>query len=264
VTRLVVKVGGHAFASLDASSPVLRDLAEDVSALRTAGTEVALVHGGGPQIADLLARLGMESQFVDGLRVTSPEAMEVVAMALSLVNLRITAALGHAGLAAVGVAGVDDHLFEAASLGEPWGRAGSTPTVRTRVLDALWAQGLTPVVSSVAPDATGDLLNVNADAAAGALAGAVGADQLVLLSDVDQVRADPEDPASALAHLDGARARAMIASGAIREGMRPKVHAALDALAGGARRVTLANGTRRHALREVLAGALAATEVVAR
>lgn len=259
----MVKVGGHAFASLEVTSPVLADLADDVARVRASGTDVAIVHGGGPQIAELLERLGMPSTFHEGLRVTSAATMEVVAMALYLVNAKITAALNHAGLAAAGVSGVDAGLFTSASIGAPWDRAGAAPKVRTGLVEALWASATTPVVSSVALDDAGELLNLNADTAAGALAAAVGADRLVLLSDVDQVLSDPSDPASALGRIDRALANELIATGAVREGMRPKVAAALDALAGGARSVTLANGTRPHALRDVLAGVTPTTEVVA-
>ncbi len=133
--------------------------------------------------------------------------------------------------------------------------------MRAAVIEESWANGVTPVVSSVAADASGRLLNVNADAAAGALAAALGADALILLSDVDQVRRDPDDPATSVAVLGKADARDMVDSGLARDGMRPKLLAALDALDGGARAVTLANGTRPHALSGALDGTTATTEV---
>jgi acetylglutamate kinase len=119
------------------------------------------------------------------------------------------------------------------------------------------------VLCPVAVDDEGGLVNCNADVAAGALAGTLDADVLVLLSDVDQLRRDPEDVATSLASVSGGDVRAMLASGAVREGMRPKMTAALDALDAGARRVLLANGTRPHALRDALAGAIPTTEVLA-
>lgn len=262
MSRLVVKVGGHALDSLEPSAATLVDLAEDVATLARGGTDVVLVHGGGPQIADLLDRLGLASLFVEGLRVTDSSTMTAVAMALSTVNVRITAALNHAGLRCVGLSGVDASLVLARSLGPPWDRAGSPVAVETEFLTRCWAQGVTPVVSSLAADESGGLLNCNADAVAGALAGAVDAQALVLLSDVDQLRSDPHDPATALALATADEVRALLASGAAREGMRPKMMAALDALQAGASRVIMANGTRQHALREALAGMIPTTEVV--
>ncbi len=262
MTRLVVKLGGHALDSLSPRSAVLVDLARDVQDLRAVGTDVVLVHGGGPQIAELLASVGVASRFQDGLRVTDPLSMEYVAMALSRVNLHLCAALNQAGLASAGLSGVDAGLFSATSLGSPWDRAGGAPKVRCEVVAALWAAGLTPIVSSVAVDERGELLNCNADAAAGALAAALGAPTLVLLSDIDQLRSDPDDEASALALVTSAQVRDLISSGAAREGMRPKMIAALDALAGGAQRILMANGTRPHALRGALEASIPTTEVV--
>ncbi|MDE3065104.1 MAG: acetylglutamate kinase [Acidobacteriota bacterium] len=263
MSRVVVKIGGHALGDLSADAPVLVDLAADLAELLRGGARAVVVHGGGPQIGELLDRVGLESRFVDGLRVTDAATMPVVAMALSLVNVEIVAALNRSGVAAVGLSGVDAGLLTAEALGDPWGRAGASPRVRPGVLEGLWAAGLTPVVSSVAADSVGELVNVNADAAAGALAAAIGADALVLLSDVAQVRADPDDDASALSVLSRERARALIDSGGARDGMRPKLRAALDALESGARSVTLADGTRAHALRDALGRTVPVTEVVA-
>jgi acetylglutamate kinase len=262
VKRLVIKLGGHALDSLSPRSPLLVDLAEDIAGLRTAGTDVVVVHGGGPQIAVLLQAVGMESTFVDGLRVTDAATMAFVAMALGHVNLEITAALNRAGLVCVGLSGADATLFCASSLGEPWGRVGSAPKVRGDIVTTLWSAGVTPLLSSIGVDESGELLNCNADTAAGALAGALGAGVLVLLSDVDQLRTSREDETSALSSVNGTQARELLASGAAHDGMRPKLLAALDALSGGAQRVLLANGTRPHALRDALGGLIATTEVV--
>lgn len=263
MTRLLVKMGGHALDDLRPSSPVLRALAQDVTELRERGDEVVVVHGGGPQIADLLARVGLTSEFHEGLRITSPETMNYVAMALASVNTALVAAMSREGLRCVGLSGADAHLIVGTSLGAPWDRAATVASVDTSVIEALWRVGLLPVVCSVGLDDAGELVNCNADVVAGALAGALHADQLVLLSDIDQLRADPDDATSVLAHASAARVREMIASGAARDGMRPKMTAALDALEAGAHRVTLANGTRLHAVRDVVNGQIPTTEVVA-
>ncbi len=260
--RVVVKLGGHALDSLRPTAPVLVDLAHDITELKSRGIDVALVHGGGPQIADLLDTAGLASRFVNGLRITDTVTMMYVAMALQHVNLLITAALSHNGVSSVGIGGGDGSLFTSVSLGEPWLRAGATPTVRTELVSALWASGFSPVISPLAIDAEGELLNCNADTSAGALAGALDADLLVLLSDIDQLRADVDDPSSALAKVSVAEVEKLVETGAIKEGMRPKVAAALDALHAGAARIVIANGKRPHALRDALESHIPTTEVV--
>jgi acetylglutamate kinase len=262
VKCVVVKLGGHALDSLAPSSTVLRDLAQDVGQLRAQNVNVVLVHGGGPQIAELLKSVGLESTFRDGLRITDAETMRYVVMALSDVNVRVVAALNDAGLASVGLCGADAGLLRSKSVGEPYDRVGEAPSVNRSVIDTLWSAGFTPIVDPVALDEDAKPLNCNADAVAGALAEALRADVLVLLSDIDQLRADVSDPASALASVTGAEIEAMKRSGAARDGMNPKLTAALDALHGGAEKILLANGTRAHALRDALSRSIPTTEVV--
>jgi acetylglutamate kinase len=261
MTCVVVKLGGHALDALEPRSPRLVELAFDIAQLRAAGTDVAVVHGGGPQISALLDGLRIESQFHEGLRVTDSTTMGVVAMALGHVNLLVTAALNQAGLDSIGLSGADTTLFCASSLGEPWQRVGSAPKVRADIVTTLWHSGVTPVISPLAVDENGELLNCNADVAAGALAGALGANVLVLLSDVDQLRSDVADESTGLASVAREQIAELLATGKARDGMRPKIVAALDALDGGARRILLANGTRAHALRDSLAGRIPTTEV---
>lgn len=260
MTTLVVKLGGHALERLDVNAPVLCDLASDVAALAERGTKVVLVHGGGPQIAELLGELSLESQFVDGLRVTNERTMDVVAMALSHVNVQIVATLNAHALRTVGLTGADATLLRARALGTPWGRAAVEPVIDATIVRDLLALGYTPVISSVGVDKEGALVNCNADTMAGALAAALET-ELVLLSDVDQVRQNPDDASSVVASVSRGEVVAMLERGVAREGMRPKLTAALDALNGGAPRVRLANGRREHALAQLLSGALASTEV---
>jgi acetylglutamate kinase len=262
VKSFVVKLGGHALDSLEPGSELLVALAHDVSSLLREDTKVAIVHGGGPQIQALLDAVGLPSRFHDGLRITDEKTMEYVAMGLSQVNVHLVAALNAAGLASVGLSGVDHSTLRASALGEPWGRAGAAPKVEIDVVQLLWRQGLTPVISPLAVDESGELVNCNADSAAGALAGALDATALVLLSDVDQLRGDALDESTALARVNSDDVQRLIDEGAIKEGMRPKMIAALDAIRGGAQRVLVANGTRPHALRDVLAGTAKSTEVV--
>lgn len=261
MTSYVVKIGGHALDSLRPGSDVMATFAGDVNDLRATGANVVVVHGGGPQIETLLARVGVASRFEDGLRITDDDTMACVAMALSEVNCRLVAAFNVAGLVAAGATGVDASMLRATAMGPPWGRAGASPAVEVALITALWRAGITPVVTSIAADERGDLVNCNADTAAGALAGALGASMLVLLSDVAQLRADPSDEGSVLASVNSAQVRGLLESGAARDGMRPKLVAALDALDGGAARVLVASGTRPHALRDALSGDAPTTEV---
>ena len=262
MTSLVVKLGGHALDSLSPTSRVLVDLAVDVAELRAHETDVVVVHGGGPQIASLLADVGVESHFRDGLRVTDERTMRYVAMALSLVNLHVVTALNRAGLAGIGLSGPDGAVLSSTAGTAPGDHVGLSPKVHADVITSLWRAGFTPVMTSIAVSDDGELLNCNADTVAGAVAGALGSSALILLSDVDQLRRDPEDPSTALATVSGDTVRALIATGAARDGMRPKMTAALDALDGGAGKVVMANGTRRHALRDALTHAVPTTEVV--
>ena len=257
-----MKLGGHALDSLAVDAAVLADLAFDVIGLRAGGVDVLVVHGGGPQISALLDGVGLASHFHEGLRITDADTMEYVAMALELVNLRVVAALNYHGLDAVGLCGVDGSTIQATSLGPPWDRAGGSPKVRDDLIRSLWSSGATPVMSSVCVDGDGGLLNCNADIVAGAVAGALGAATLVMLSDVDQLRGDVDDATSAIASVSRARVRELVASGAVRDGMRPKLTAALDALDAGAARVILANGVRPHALRDALTSDVPTTEVL--
>jgi acetylglutamate kinase len=263
VKSVVVKLGGHALDSLSPSSAVLIDLAHDVARLRDQGVNVVVVHGGGPQIAELLDLVGLESKFQDGLRITDAETMRYVVMALSDVNVRIVAALNLAGLTSVGLCGADAGLLRSKSAGEPSNRVGVAPSVNRAAIDAAWSAGFTPVVNPVALDENAEPLNCNADAVAGALAGELRAEVLVLLSDIDQLLADVNDPTTALSSVTGAQIETMIRSGAARDGMNPKLTAAIDAVRGGAEKILLANGTRAHALRDALDHSIPTTEVVA-
>jgi acetylglutamate kinase len=260
---IVVKLGGHALDGVGDLADSLDALAADLVALRDEGYAPVVVHGAGPQISTLLERLGIASRFVDGLRVTDDATMSVVAMVLGYVNLQLVAGLRARGLAVTGLTGADEGLVTATLQGEAWGRAGGSVTVTPAPVAAICERGVIPVVNPVGVDAGGHLVNCNADAVAGALAAATGAEALVLLSDVDQLRTNPDEPTSAVATVTRARIGELLADGSIREGMRPKVSAALNALDAGARRVVIANGTRPRAVLAALAGQGLFTEVTA-
>ncbi|MHB2027537.1 MAG: acetylglutamate kinase [Acidimicrobiales bacterium] len=259
MSTYVVKLGGHVLGSLTPNSTIVATLARDLVALRNESIEVVLVHGGGPQIDEVLRAVGREGQFFEGLRITDETTMHYVAMALSLVNIRLVSALRHGGLTCTGLYGGD---VSARSVGEPWGRVGNSPSIYSGTIQLLLSNGITPVMTPLAVDEHGQLLNCNADSVAGALASALKAEALILLSDVDQLRADPLDADSALSRVSADQVRGLVDSGAARDGMRPKMSAALDAIEGGAHRVLLANGSEPHALANVLSGLSKVTEII--
>jgi len=264
VTRfVVVKLGGHALDGADDLAVALDRLAHDLQGLLASDVSPILVHGAGPQISSMLERLGVPVSFVDGLRVTNEETMGVVAMTLSHVNLQLVAGLQQRGVPAVGVAGPDAGTVGAAPKGTLWGLAGDVTHVDPRWLRHTVEAGYVPVVNPVALGHDGSLLNCNADAVAGALAAGLRADALILLSDVDQLRRDPDDASSVMEHATSVEVASMISSGAIRDGMRPKMDAALAAVRAGASRVVLANGTRPGALQDALSGTGRSTVITA-
>lgn len=249
---VVVKIGGHALATSDGFAGSLDALATGVKSLAAEGRRPVIVHGAGPQISAMLDERGVTSEFRDGLRVTNDDAMAVVAMALSYVNLVVVAGLNERGVSAFGITGVDESMLVADVRGEQWGRTGSDVTVETSVLHERLRDGVVAVVNPVAVDRDGQLVNCNADTVAGAVAAALDAEALVLLSDVDQLRSHPDDPSSALATVTRSEIADLTARGAIRNGMVPKLAAALCALDAGAHRVIIANGSRPNGLVDAL------------
>ncbi len=257
---IVVKYGGAALAA-GAAEPVLAALV----ALQRAGARVVLVHGGGPELTAFLRRLGKEPVFVDGLRVTDRETVEVAEMVLAgRVNKALVAGLQRLGGRAVGICGKDGGLLRARKRpGPDLGFVGEIVAVDTSLLEHLHAGGWLPVVASIAPGEDGETYNVNADLAAAALAGALRADSFVLLTDVPGVLRDARDPASLIRELSAAQARDLVREGAVSGGMIPKVEACLAALAGGAGEAWIADGRDGTALEALGRGLPAGTRLVA-
>jgi acetylglutamate kinase len=230
---VVYKIGGPALED----ESLLAPLAAEV---KGAGGPVLLVHGGGRQVDRILKALAIPSDFVEGRRRTSPEAMEVVEMVLSgTMNKGLAAGLTAAGVPAVGISGRDGGLLRARIEGR-WGRVGTPEAIDPSPIRALWAAGLVPVVSPVAAGPSGEAVNVNADEAALGLARALDARALVYLSDVDGVRLDGK----AASTLEAGEAARRIADGTISGGMSLKVRAALDAAAAGIPEVVVAGRAR--------------------
>nr|WP_169053235.1 acetylglutamate kinase [Rhodobacter xinxiangensis] len=234
---VVVKFGGNAMGDDDA----MAEFARDIVLMRQVGVNPVVVHGGGPMINDLLAKLGIKSEFVRGKRVTDKPTVEVVEMVLSgLVNKRIVQAINDQGGRAVGISGKDDDLMVAEADDPELGFVGKPVEMNVQVLRDLYTAGMIPVV---APVATGmednETFNVNGDTAAGAIAGALKADRLLLLTDVKGVKNKDGDVVTQLTPDD---VRAMIADGTIAGGMIPKTETALKAVEEGVRAVVILDG----------------------
>lgn len=242
---VVVKLGGNAMADPGLSA----SFAQDVVLLRSVGLRPVVVHGGGPQIGALLQRLGKTSEFVDGLRVTDAETLDVARMVLvGKVGRDIVGAINVHGAFAVGVSGEDGGLITAEPADEALGFVGSIASVQPGILERLLAERMIPVVSTIGADTTGQAYNINADTVAGALAGALGAEKAVYLTDVAGLLTDPEDPTSIVPRATVAELEAMVADGTISGGMIPKVRACVDAVKSGATSAHLLDGRIPHVL----------------
>ncbi len=234
---VVVKFGGNAMGDAEA----MASFAQDIVLMRQVGVNPVVVHGGGPMINDLLARLGIKSQFVRGKRVTDQATVEVVEMVLSgLVNKRIVQAINDAGGRAVGLSGKDDDMIVCVADDPELGFVGKPVEMNVQVLRDLFNAGIIPVV---APVATGmeenETFNVNGDTAAGAIAGALKADRLLLLTDVPGVR---DASGEVVTQLSPDEVRGLIAEGTISGGMIPKVETALAAVEAGVRAAVILDG----------------------
>ena len=247
---VVVKYGGNAMTD----DALKAGFAQDVLFLRLAGLRPVVVHGGGPQISAMLARLGVDSEFKGGLRVTTPEVMDVVGMVLvGQVQRELVGLLNDHGPYAVGLSGEDAQLFTAERRGATVdgeevdiGQVGDVVSVRPAFVEQLLDGGLIPVVSTVARGEDGTSYNVNADTAAAALAIALGAQKLVVLTDVEGLYANWPDRDSLIRAIGVERLRAMLPS--LESGMVPKMEACLRAVEGGVPRATVIDGRVPHSL----------------
>jgi acetylglutamate kinase len=233
---VVIKLCGHAMGSDDA----MEEFARDVALMRQVGVNPVIVHGGGPMINDMLKRLDIKSEFVNGKRVTDAATMEVVEMVLSgLVNARIVQAISEQGGRAVGVSGKDSGLIVCEPEDPALGLVGKPSKVNPRILRDLAEKGIIPVIAPLGMGENGETFNINGDTAAGAIAAALKADRLLLLTDVAGVKNAQGD---VLTELTAAQINAMIADGSIAGGMIPKTQTALDALEGGVRAAVILDG----------------------
>ncbi len=246
---LVIKCGGSTLEQLPAS------FYKELVRLPERGYLPVVVHGGGPVINQLLKRLNVESRFEGGLRVTDAATLEVVEMALAgLTNKALVSRILQSGGQAVGLSGVDGGLVSAEIADERLGFVGEVNKVRVELIHLLTGQGYIPVIASLGVSSTGQHLNVNADTAAGAMAAALGANKLLLLTDVEGIYVEEDGRRRWLRQLSPSEVEKYIAEGQIQGGMIPKVRAALDALAQGVHEVVILPGASEHAMTRFLQG----------
>ena len=242
---VVVKYGGHAM-----ESPELAELfAQDIVLMRLVGINPVVVHGGGPQITDLMQRLGKEPTFVDGRRVTDAETVDIVRMALvGKVNREVVASINQQGPYAVGLSGEDAGLITVTQRDPALGFVGDVSRIEPAILERLIGQELIPVIATVGVDEAGQAYNINADTVAGAIAESLGAEKLVYLTDVAGVYAEWPDESTLISRTDLAGLEALLAAGKAGEGMIPKLESCAHALRNGVRRAHILDGRLPHAL----------------
>jgi len=249
---VVIKYGGNALADAvgpDGESEALASFASDVVLMRSVGMCPVVVHGGGPQIGALLARVGKESAFVDGLRVTDAETLEIVRMVLlGQVNPDLVAAINVHGAMAVGLSGADGRLLTTRVADPALGLVGEVERVNPSVVHRLLEQDLIPVIATIGADPSGQAHNVNADTAAGAIAEALNAEKLIYLTDIAGLRRDVADPASLVSSTTASELEVMLKSGVISSGMIPKVISCLKAVNSGVGQAHILDGRLPHAL----------------
>ena len=242
---VLIKYGGNAMQTEQLKQQVM----EDIALLWLIGVKVVLVHGGGPEISQTMKALGKEAVFVDGLRVTDEETMDIVQMVLagkvnkSLVNLIQTKG-GHA----VGVSGVDGGIIEATVKDPRLGLVGQITKIRTQPIEDLLEKNYIPVISTIASDRQGNTYNINGDTAAAYIAGALGAERMFLMTDIAGILMDKDDPSTLLPHVTTTEAKQLQEKGIISGGMIPKVECCIEALEHGVKNVVIMDGRTPHSI----------------
>ncbi len=242
---IVVKYGGNAMVSEELKQAVVKDLV----LLNKIGIKIVLVHGGGPEIDDMLKKLQIESKFINGLRQTTSETMDVVQMVLAgKVNKNLVNALENAGGKAVGLCGIDGHMIEAKMTNDELGYVGDVVSVNTDILKYSLDMGYIPVVSTIGYDTEGNAYNINADTAASRIAASLKARSLISMTDVKGILEDPSDPNTLISKINVSEAPELIKKGIISGGMIPKVDCCVDAVRRGVQRVFIIDGRVPHSI----------------
>ena len=256
---VVVKYGGNAMVNEQLKQQVM----EDIALLWLIGVKVVLVHGGGPEINELMNKLGKKAEFVDGLRVTDKETVDIVQMVLAgKVNKTLVNLIEMKGGKAMGISGMDGRLIESRIKDERLGYVGEITKIHiTPALDLL-EKGYIPVISTVGCDSEGNAYNINGDTAAAHIAGALGAERLIMMTDIAGILLDKDDPDTLIAQLSVSEAKKLYSNGVISGGMIPKVDCCIEALEHGVKNVIIMDGRVPHSiLMEILTDEGAGTMV---
>lgn len=247
---VVVKYGGNAISDSSGEMDLsLLSFAQDIVLMHSVGILPIVVHGGGPQIGSYLEKLGKSSMFIDGLRVTDAETLEIARMVLvGKVNPEIVTAINSLATVAVGLSGSDAGLIMASPHSEEHGYVGKVDAVNPEILEKLLAQGLVPVVATIGVDQSGNSYNINADTVAGAIAGAIKAEKLVYLTNIDGIRSIPQNSQTLIRQVGSEELLQLIEEGVVSGGMIPKALSCIDAINKGAHSAHIVDGTKPHAL----------------
>lgn len=242
---LVVKYGGNAMINGELKDSVMRDIV----LLNLIGVKVVLVHGGGPEITEMLNKVGKETLFVDGLRVTDEETAQIVLMVLAgKINKGLVNMIEQKGGKAIGLSGVDGHMIESAKKNEKLGFVGEITNINPEIIEDSLEKGYIPIISTVGCDKEGNIYNINADTAAAKIAGALGAESLISMTDISGIMKDKNDPTSLISSLSINEAKALIADGTIKDGMIPKTQCCIDAINWGVKKVFIIDGRVPHSI----------------
>ncbi|CAI8294100.1 MAG: Acetylglutamate kinase [Acidimicrobiales bacterium AG-410-I20] len=242
---VVIKLGGNAMVDDELAA----QFAQDIVLMQSVGIRPVVVHGGAPQIGGMLDRLGMESQFVDGLRVTDSDTLDVARMVLvGKVNRDIVSSINIHGPLAVGISGEDAGLIIAKSHNKDLGFVGEVQDVNPSLIESLLKEGHIPVISSIGTDGSGQSYNINADTVASSLATALKAKRIIYLTDIEGLRADMEDPESHISEIEISNLKEMVEGGTISGGMIPKAKACLEAIEAGVGSAHMVDGRVPHVI----------------
>ncbi len=242
---VVVKYGGNAMTNEKLKNSVMRD----IILLSLIGVKVVLVHGGGPEITDMLARVGKETHFVDGLRVTDKETVEIAQMVLSgKINKSLVNLIENMGGKSLGLSGVDGHMIEADAKDERLGFVGKITSVNVEPITDVLEKGYIPVVSTIGCDRAGNIYNINADTAAAKIAGELHAEALISMTDISGILRDKDDPSTLIPWITVEEAPRLIEEGVISGGMIPKVECCVNAIKWGVNRVFIIDGRVSHSI----------------
>ena len=242
---VVIKYGGNAMINEDLKQQVM----EDICLLWLIGVKVVLIHGGGPEISETMKKLGKQAVFLDGLRVTDKETVDIVQMVLAgKINKTLVNLIQMKGGHAVGLSGIDGGIIEAKMKNEDLGYVGEITKIRTQPIRDLLEKNYIPVVSTVASDRQGNTYNINGDTAAAYIAGALGAERLIMMTDIAGILMDKDDPSTLIGNITVSEAKKLYENNVISGGMIPKVDCCIEALEHGVNNVVIMDGRIPHSI----------------